>query len=738
MPQVPYNPVPDVSPTTETTPGFRLDTPGAAFGTNVGEAMQHLGATVGTVGNEMFSRAIALQELHNQTEANEKYSDFVEQQGRLHYEFGAKLGKNAVDGLDPYIEQSRALRDQISGSMSNPAARRFFDTESRNVLARNINAAGSHAAEQNKVWQVQTNRAVNGANANAVHVDPRDPQLFQNSLDAVDKTVDNEVANGFLSEGPIAEYERGIRKSNVWLERVRGTAKIAPTEAKMVMEAGIRDGGLRGDDIDKARDFVNRQFTLVGSRNVSHNISTGQDIGLGEGKVEMSRAKQAICTIESGCNYGAVTDSRTSLGRALGKYQIMEGELQGDLRNAGLPSMTPEQFLANHDAQERVFESKFGGLMDKHGSFNDAASAWLTGLPLDKAGNRADRFGTTASIYVKKANAELAKSASLGEKEALGRRRADEQNPDDPLYGNVVASRIRSDQIQVDQLNREKIRVATDTIDQAIYGMLPTQQGRMPNSIEEVMAIPGIDKAIESLPDTKSRLAIPGQILKAIQERDLPYQKEEWKRLEGIRAEDPERYLSIKVSDVNLNGDQKVRMIQAQKALRKNPEADPNITAAIRTLKPEMDAIGLVKPGKNEDQTQWDQFTGELQDAIANEIRSSGGKPLRYEDYRTIGRRLLQNMNPNAQIPFLESLRTGKRTPYFTDTTPQYFFQQPATDEEMFDKRQRMIAESPGEPTPSDVEVRREIIRDRYNSLYGKGSKGNKLPAAKPTIAEAE
>jgi hypothetical protein len=151
-----------------------------------------------------------------------------------------------------------------------------------------------------------------------------------------------------------------------------------------------------------------------------------------------------------------------------------------------------------------------------------------------------------------------------------------------------------------------------------------------------------------------------------------------------------------------------------------------------------MDEIGLVKPGKNEDQTQWDQFTGELQDAIANEIRSSGGKPLRYEDYRTIGRRLLQNMNPNVQIPFLESLRTGKRTPYFTDTTPQYFFQQPATDEEMFDKRQRMIAESPGEPTPSDVEVRREIIRDRYNSLYGKGSKGNKLPAAKPTIAKAE
>lgn len=132
----------------------------------------------------------------------------------------------------------------------------------------------------------------------------------------------------------------------------------------------------------------------------------------GAGPVSMDRAKEAIAQIESGGNYGAVTDSRTRLGRALGKYQVMEGELQGQLQEAGLPAMTPQQFLQNPQAQEQLFERVFGGLMGKYGNFNDAASVWFSGKPAAEAGRRHDVLGTTVPQYLQTTNAVLARNIS--------------------------------------------------------------------------------------------------------------------------------------------------------------------------------------------------------------------------------------------------------------------------------------------------------------------------------------
>jgi hypothetical protein len=113
--------------------------------------------------------------------------------------------------------------------------------------------------------------------------------------------------------------------------------------------------------------------------------STGAD-------VTMDEAKAGIHSVESADNPNPYADVGPTVkvgqyrgDHAVGKYQVMASDLPQKLADAGLPQMTEEQFKANPQAQELQFEHEFGGLLRKHGNFNDAASVWFTGRPYAQA-----------------------------------------------------------------------------------------------------------------------------------------------------------------------------------------------------------------------------------------------------------------------------------------------------------------------------------------------------------------
>lgn len=122
------------------------------------------------------------------------------------------------------------------------------------------------------------------------------------------------------------------------------------------------------------------------------------------------RWADAISSIESSGDYNQVTPSPG--GRAAyGKYQVM-GENIPDWTQAALgKSMTPQEFVANPDAQDAVFKHRFGGYVDQYGSPQDAASAWFTGRPINaQSAGASDKFGTTGASYVAKFNKALGSS----------------------------------------------------------------------------------------------------------------------------------------------------------------------------------------------------------------------------------------------------------------------------------------------------------------------------------------
>ena len=84
----------------------------------------------------------------------------------------------------------------------------------------------------------------------------------------------------------------------------------------------------------------------------------------------------AVKQQESGGNYNIVNSG----SGALGAYQVMPANVPSWTRQALGKSLTPQQFLADPTAQDKVAESILGGYYEKYGA-RGAAAMWYSGQP---------------------------------------------------------------------------------------------------------------------------------------------------------------------------------------------------------------------------------------------------------------------------------------------------------------------------------------------------------------------
>lgn len=87
--------------------------------------------------------------------------------------------------------------------------------------------------------------------------------------------------------------------------------------------------------------------------------------------------------------------------RAIGRYQVMEGNIAPWTKAALGRSLTREEFLADTKAQDAVAAHQLQAAKNKHGTWEDAASVWFSGQPLASAGNASDGY-TTVPEYISK------------------------------------------------------------------------------------------------------------------------------------------------------------------------------------------------------------------------------------------------------------------------------------------------------------------------------------------------
>lgn len=113
--------------------------------------------------------------------------------------------------------------------------------------------------------------------------------------------------------------------------------------------------------------------------------------------------RDAIASIESAGSgdYAAVGPTHPKMGRALGRYQIMEANI-GPWSKAALGrEVTPDEFMSNPELQDAIFDKQFGGYVEKFGP-EGAAQAWFAGPGGVGKTNRKDVLGTDVGTYGQK------------------------------------------------------------------------------------------------------------------------------------------------------------------------------------------------------------------------------------------------------------------------------------------------------------------------------------------------
>jgi Transglycosylase SLT domain len=98
------------------------------------------------------------------------------------------------------------------------------------------------------------------------------------------------------------------------------------------------------------------------------------DVGGSTGNASLDRFINAIAGQESGGSYGAVNRS----SGALGKYQIMPGNVPGWSQQVLGQRISPQQFLQNPSLQEKVARGQLANYYNRYGPAG-AAVAWYAG-----------------------------------------------------------------------------------------------------------------------------------------------------------------------------------------------------------------------------------------------------------------------------------------------------------------------------------------------------------------------
>ena len=169
-------------------------------------------------------------------------------------------------------------------------------------------------------------------------------------------------------------------------------------EAKRVAAAKGYQGFEWGGDWKTLKDGVHFQFNDAGAGLVA----------AANGTAGPEKYRDAIGNLESrgSGDYAAVGATDPKLGRALGRYGIMEANVGPWSKEVLGREVTADEFMADPSIQDAIFDAKFGQYVQKYGE-EGAAQAWLGGPGNVGNTSQPDSLGTSVGEYGQKFLAEL-------------------------------------------------------------------------------------------------------------------------------------------------------------------------------------------------------------------------------------------------------------------------------------------------------------------------------------------
>ena len=636
MAQVPYSPVPDVTSTYAPTPEIHLNTPDAAFGGAVGAALSHLGQVTDKASDEIFARAQAMQALNNETQAREKMIDFTTQSDKLTADFKTKLNQDAGPAAyDQYQKDILTLRDQARKGLTNPDSQKMFDAQAGSQTTNALKWGAFHSAEQLKQYASTSNKMAIESNRNQILANPQDEALYNTKMsDIADHATNDGHLHGLNDDQIKLEIQK--EQSAATKDRIQGFLNNGDvTSARRALDD--HKDKLVGPDAGLIQKQVNSYENIHGSRQVVDGLKDGSSLGMGTGIVPIERARDAIGSVESSNNYDLFHGKFVHQGgalkgqedEALGRYGILQSNLPRWLKAAGLPNMTPQEFVANHDAQDKVFDTQYGAMMKTHGSFNGAADEWL-------GPGKADTNGTTHSAYLAKANVALYAKAPLADRLTSAQEQGKKLSPDNVELPDHIESHV----VAETSLEQREKRLAADTDQYNINNAIQEQFGKGPLTVDALRANEGFRKVYDAMApndqnDLRNSLA---RRAKTDYNTD-PERDSNFDRLHGLAWVDPEEFRRADLGKENLNAPQMSKLLGLQKQVLGSGGTlkDPAMqyVVANQSIKDIAYNGGIDTEGK--DKTEWHKFVGAVSQDIL--FARAEGKNLTPKDIEEIAKK---------------------------------------------------------------------------------------------------
>jgi len=724
--QVPYTGVPSVQPSFDATPSVSSNIPMDAFGAGVANAVGHIGRAVEGAGNEIWARATAMQQLNEQANAANAVAEFTTAMGEKYAAYSSLSGKAAVDGYKPYIEDLNSTREAIGQKLNSPYAQKVYLQESRSIQARSVFSAAAHSGREGKNYAIGSTQSLIDARSNAAALAPQDEDSYKASLQQNAKDAQRLGDLHGWDAQTTKNYESQMN-SKMTMGRIQGLAKSDVPAAQKLLDAAVKAGNITGEDLGRAQTYIRGQRLSVATRQEAARTMSGDNAGIASAKMPIDNVVEAIAGNE-GADYGTkhppVThkvNGKTITEYGLGRYGVMQSNLQDWLKEAGMPAMTEQEFLNNPRAQDQLAKFKLGQYQEEGGSALAAANKWFTGS-YNPDPKRTDGISTAAS-YQKRFLAGLAKNASAADMSNWGRARSKELFGDDAEAADAMEQSFMTRHSRQKAIDREDVQDNIDTIENAI---VPAKDGKLVTSIEDVQD-PKVQAAWDALPirmQNKYRKLLSQNAkgdYEATQANQIEYRTWLGRLTDPMASADEKRAaMNADFATMAMPAGQRQQLNMLKTKLWKDQNKNPALNHAMSISDDILRNAGITRT-KNKD--DYDQIRGSMF-LILNDRMNAGDPVKKDEEIRQISSRLVREVSNGYWIGILPSKEQAFKV------------QVPKKEKQyIIDK---YTADTGSAPTEKDIQ---SIYNAKmYNQLYGKAKKqaSDAAAAMTPTVPRSQ
>ena len=724
--QVPYTGVPSVQPSFDATPSVSSNIPMDAFGAGVANAVGHIGRAVEGAGNEIWARATAMQQLNEQANAANAVAEFTTAMGEKYAAYSSLSGKAAVDGYKPYIEDLNSTREAIGQKLNSPYAQKVYLQESRSIQARSVFSAAAHSGREGKNYAIGSTQSLIDARSNAAALAPQDEDSYKVSLQQNAKDAQRLGDLHGWDAQTTKNYESQMN-SKMTMGRIQGLAKSDVPAAQKLLDAAVKAGNITGEDLGRAQTYIRGQRLSVATRQEAARTMSGDNAGIASAKMPIDNVVEAIAGNE-GADYGTkhppVThkvNGKTITEYGLGRYGVMQSNLQDWLKEAGMPAMTEQEFLNNPRAQDQLAKFKLGQYQEEGGSALAAANKWFTGS-YNPDPKRTDGISTAAS-YQKRFLAGLAKNASAADMSNWGRARSKELFGDDAEAADAMEQSFMTRHSRQKAIDREDVQDNIDTIENAI---VPAKDGKLVTSIEDVQD-PKVQAAWDALPirmQNKYRKLLSQNAkgdYEATQANQIEYRTWLGRLTDPMASADEKRAaMNADFATMAMPAGQRQQLNMLKTKLWKDQNKNPALNHAMSISDDILRNAGITRT-KNKD--DYDQIRGSMF-LILNDRMNAGDPVKKDEEIRQISSRLVREVSNGKWFGILPSKEQAFKV-QVPEKEKQYIID-------------KYTADTGSAPTEKDIQ---SIYNAKmYNQLYGKAKKqaSDAAAAMTPTVPRSQ